>query len=133
MLKWFFWSVWGCSVHSCSCPWIGWHVFTNSESTNFFTKFFWLAAFLSAFKFFAKKMHRFEICQSMSQIGNNSFLVEIFNFGSLWYQDCFDDMPRRDFGWRVKVELRKNETCTFTPRLNPDLPKCIMTGMWIIL
>ena len=59
-----------------------------------------------------------------------SFPVVIFNFGSLWYQDCFEDMPRRDFGWRVKVSLRKNETCTFTPGLNPGMPKCIMTGKY---
>merc|ERR1711971_668990 len=42
-------------------------------------------------------------------------------------QDCFEDMPRRDFGWSVKVSLRKNESCTFTPKLNPDMPPCIMT------
>ena len=59
-----------------------------------------------------------------------SFLVEILNFVSLWYQDCFEDMPRRDFGWSVKVSLRKNELCTFTPVLNPDMPPCIMTGKY---
>ena len=39
-------------------------------------------------------------------------------------------MPRRDFGWSVKVSLRKNESCTFTPLLNPDMPPCIMTGKY---
>ena len=43
-------------------------------------------------------------------------------------EDCFQDMPRRKFGWRMKVMLMEKEPCTFEPDTNPDIPKCIITS-----
>ena len=40
-------------------------------------------------------------------------------------EDCFDDMERPKFGWRVKVTLTQNEPCDFNPE-NPELNTCIL-------
>ena len=38
-------------------------------------------------------------------------------------EDCFDDMERPKFGWRVKVRLMENEPCVVNLE-NPDLNTC---------
>ena len=45
-----------------------------------------------------------------------------------YIEDCFEDMPRRMFGWSVKVTLMEEDPCTFDTENNPDLPKCIVTS-----
>ena len=40
-------------------------------------------------------------------------------------EDCFDDMERPKFGWRVKVTLIENEPCDFNPE-NPELNTCTL-------
>ena len=54
-----------------------------------------------------------------------------------YIEDCFPDMPRREFGWRVKYTIMKDERCTFDPnkiadindncQLPPCMPKCVIT------
>ena len=38
-------------------------------------------------------------------------------------EDCFDNMERPKFGWRVKVRLMENEPCVVNLE-NPDLNTC---------
>ena len=40
-------------------------------------------------------------------------------------EDCFDDMERPKFGWRVKVTLMQNEPCNLNPE-NPELNTCTL-------
>ena len=40
-------------------------------------------------------------------------------------EDCFADMERPKFGWRVKVTLIENEPCDFNPE-NPELNTCTL-------
>ena len=44
-----------------------------------------------------------------------------------YINDCFDDIPRMEFGWRVKVSLIDNEPCTFDPVDDIDR-RCVVTN-----
>ena len=47
---------------------------------------------------------------------------DFINFGNAedeeveYIEDCFDDMERPEFGWRVKVTLMDDEPCTIDPK-----------------
>ena len=40
-----------------------------------------------------------------------------------YIEDCFDDMERPRFGWRVKVKLKEDESCDINFE-NPDQTTC---------
>ena len=40
-------------------------------------------------------------------------------------EDCFNDIERPKFGWRVKVTLMQNEPCDLNPE-NPELNTCTL-------
>ena len=42
-----------------------------------------------------------------------------------YIEDCFDDMERPRFGYRVKIMLREEEPCEFNLK-NPDQSTCIL-------
>ena len=44
-----------------------------------------------------------------------------------YINDCFDDIPRMEFGWRVKITLIDNEPCSFEPTDDIDR-RCVVTN-----
>ena len=42
-------------------------------------------------------------------------------------EDCFNDMKRPKFGWRVKVRLKENEPCDLNIK-NPEMSTCILSS-----
>ena len=61
-------------------------------------------------------------------------MLEIGYFGSIkntlpeddqveYIEDCFEDLERPKFGWRVKVTLKEEEPCDFNIE-NPSLSTC---------
>ena len=44
-----------------------------------------------------------------------------------YIEDCFADLERPKFGWRVKVTLKDNEPCNLNLE-NPELSTCILTS-----
>ena len=44
-----------------------------------------------------------------------------------YMEDCFEDMERPKFGWRVKVTLMKDEPCNLDPE-NPELSTCKLSS-----
>ena len=58
---------------------------------------------------------------------------DFINFGNAedeeveYIEDCFDDMDRPEFGWRVKVTLMEDEPCTIDPK-NLEMSTCKLSS-----
>jgi len=58
---------------------------------------------------------------------------DFINFGNAedeeveYIEDCFDDMERPEFGWRVKVMLMDDEPCTIDPK-NLEMSTCKLSS-----
>ena len=58
---------------------------------------------------------------------------DFINFGNAedeeveYIEDCFDDMERPEFGWRVKVTLMDDEPCTIDPK-NLEMSTCKLSS-----
>ena len=58
---------------------------------------------------------------------------DFINFGAAedeeveYIEDCFDDMERPGFGWRVKVMLMEDEPCTIDPK-NLEMSTCKLSS-----
>ena len=58
---------------------------------------------------------------------------DFINFGNPedeeveYIEDCFNDMERPEFGWRVKVMLMDDEPCTIDPK-NLEMSTCKLSS-----
>ena len=71
-------------------------------------------------KFYNLKEEKWEFLASVDDPNaQNETEIEYIN-------DCFEDIPRMEYGWSVKVMLTEKEPCSFDPNASED-ERCVIT------